>query len=114
MLGKLYHYQLALYRFVHAFNIPVRAESTHSEQQLELKSEQRSENSHSTICLRRKLMRNHRNGHGVYKTIILFPIPCAWPIVSMGELSESRSKSDGASERQNFLAASKFPRKFRS
>ena len=28
-------------------------------------------------------MRNHRNGHGVYKTIILFPIPCAWPIVSM-------------------------------
>ena len=33
-------------------------------------------------------MRNHRNGHGVYKTIILFPIPCAWPIVSMIGQSE--------------------------
>ena len=53
-------------------------------------SEQRSEHSHSIIFLRRKLMRNHRNGHGVYKTIILFPIPCAWPIVSMHPLRLER------------------------
>ena len=65
------------------YGLAVRVEITHSEQQLGLKSEQRSENSHSTIFLRRKLMRIHRNGHRVYKTIILFPIPCAWPIVSM-------------------------------